>query len=80
MSEQRWTIAPESSETEHREDGTLKRETWVLPLEEGFLDAFLRDVFEQHWPGNRFGPMIQARPTSGSVRAPRNASVSTMAT
>ena len=56
MSEQRWTIAPEPSKAEHREDGTPKRETWVLPLEEGFLDAFLRDVFERHWEGSASVP------------------------
>ena len=59
MSEPGWTIAPEPSETECREDGTLRREVWELSLEEAFLDAFLRDIFERHWVGIRFGPMIQ---------------------
>ena len=59
MNEQIRAIAPEPSETEHRDDGTRKREVWALPLEEAFLDAFLRDVFGHHFEGIRFGPMIQ---------------------
>lgn len=54
-----WRIGPEPSEVELREDGARKREIWRLPVEETFLDAFLRDVFEQHWQGIRFGPLIQ---------------------
>ncbi len=54
-----WGIRPEPSETEHREDGTLAREVWALPLEEAFLEAFLRDLFENHWQGIGLGPMIQ---------------------
>ena len=54
-----WRIHPEPSGTEHREDGKLAREVWALPLEEEFLEAFLRDLFDNHWRGIRFGPMIQ---------------------
>ena len=54
-----WGIQPEPSERRYREDGTLMREIWALPLEEAFLEAFLRDLFEQHWPGIRLGPMIE---------------------
>ena len=57
--EKRWAIPSQPSETQYREDGGIAREIWALPLEEAFLDAFLRDLFEQHWPGIRFGPMIQ---------------------
>lgn len=52
-------IPPEPSESRYREDGSLAREVWALPLEEAFLEAFLRDLFENHWSGIRFGPMIQ---------------------
>lgn len=52
-------IQPEPSERRYREDGTLSREIWALPLEEAFLEAFLRDLFEQHWAGIRVGPMIE---------------------
>lgn len=52
-------IPPEPSESRYREDGSLVREAWALPLEEAFLEAFLRDLFENHWSGIRFGPMIQ---------------------
>ncbi len=54
-----WRIQPEPSETQRREDGTLAREVWALPLEEEFLETFLRDLFENHWQGIRLGPMIQ---------------------
>lgn len=54
-----WGIHPEPSGTQHREDGTLAREVWALPLEEEFLETFLRDLFENHWRGIRLGPMIQ---------------------
>ena len=52
-------VSSEPSETQYRENGTLMREIWALPLEEAFLEAFLRDLFEQHWPGIRLGPMIE---------------------
>lgn len=55
----RWSIAPEPSEVARGADGALTRETWALPAEEAFLDAFLRDVFENHWEGVRFGPIIE---------------------
>ena len=59
MGAKRWTIPSQPSGTERRGDGTLRREVWALPLEEEFLEAFLRDVFERHWEGIRFGPMIE---------------------
>ena len=59
MDRKRWAMPPEPSEREYRQDGTLARETWTLPLDESFLEAFLRDLFENHWRGIRFGPMIQ---------------------
>ena len=52
-------IPPEPSESRCREDGSLAREAWALPLEEALLEAFLRDLFGTHWRGIRFGPMIQ---------------------
>ena len=52
-------VRPEPSESRYREDGSLAREAWALPLEEAFLEAFLRDLFGSHWAGIRFGPMIQ---------------------
>lgn len=59
MAGEGWAIPSQPSATRYREDGTLAREIWGLPLEEAFLEAFLRDVFENHWAGIRFGPMIQ---------------------
>lgn len=54
-----WAIAPEPSETRRHPHGARAREIWALPAEEAFLDAFLRDVFENHWRGIRFGPLIE---------------------
>lgn len=54
------TIASrEPTETIRAEDGTPKREIWALAPEEATLEAFLRDVFENHWDGVRFGPLIE---------------------
>jgi hypothetical protein len=54
-----WAVGPEPSNVELKDDGSRKREIWALPVEEAFLHAFLRDVFEQHWEGICFGPLIQ---------------------
>ncbi len=32
---------------------------WKLPVETEFLRAFLADIFENHWHGIRFGPIIE---------------------
>jgi hypothetical protein len=42
-----------------KDNGARSREYWELPLNEDFLQAFLRDIFESHWRGIRFGPLIQ---------------------
>ncbi|MFD1704336.1 hypothetical protein ACFSCV_15115 [Methylopila henanensis] len=47
------------TETVRGDDGAPKREIWSLPAEEPTLEAFLRDVFENHWRGIRFGPLIE---------------------
>ncbi len=39
--------------------GHRTREVWPLPTEEAFLEPFLRDLFETHWRGLVFGPLIQ---------------------
>ena len=44
---------------ERHEDGRLKAEVWPLPLGEDFLERLFRDLFENHWAGLTFGPMIQ---------------------
>lgn len=54
------TIAPrEPTETIRGEDGALRREIWAFEPQEAALEAFLRDVFETHWDGIRFGPLIE---------------------
>ncbi|GLK75517.1 hypothetical protein GCM10008171_07710 [Methylopila jiangsuensis] len=53
-------LAPRApTETLRGGDGALKREIWSLPAEAPTLEAFLRDVFETHWEGIRFGPLIE---------------------
>ncbi|MEM9044223.1 MAG: hypothetical protein AAGC81_05985 [Pseudomonadota bacterium] len=54
-----WQIDSEPSETIAGDDGLRRREVWALPPEEAFLDPFLREVFEHHWEGIRFGPIIE---------------------
>lgn len=53
------TFPLESTSVERRPDGVLSREIWELPLDQEFLHAFLRDIFETHWQGLCFGPLIQ---------------------
>ncbi len=59
MTTSTWTIDPEPSDRHRAADGRVSREVWALPAEEPFLEAFLRDVFETHWQGIRFGPLIE---------------------
>lgn len=58
MAEAEWTISGEP-EAVIDADGRKTREVWPLPMEEAFLEAFLRDLFERHWEGLVFGPLIQ---------------------
>lgn len=58
MSGNDWGIASEP-ETTTTAEGRISRQVWPLPLEEKFLEAFLHDLFEQHWQGLVFGPLIQ---------------------
>ncbi|MBP5856238.1 hypothetical protein KAJ83_04400 [Marivibrio halodurans] len=39
-------------------DGRV-REVWHLPTEEAYLETLLRDIFENHWQGIVFGPIIE---------------------
>ncbi|MFV0369591.1 MAG: hypothetical protein ACK5KM_14150 [Hyphomicrobiaceae bacterium] len=52
-------ISPEPTERKTNDDGSIVREIWSLPTDEMFLDSFLRDIFEHHWKGLRFGPLIE---------------------
>ena len=58
MNERDWRVLSEPSEIVRKLDGSPQREVWALPVEEEFLESFLRDIFENHWDGIRFGPMI----------------------
>lgn len=57
--QQRSEIGPYPSSVDRKADGSPSREYWELPIDEAFLHAFLRDVFENHWQGLCFGPLIQ---------------------
>ncbi|MEM8795631.1 MAG: hypothetical protein AAGE61_08695 [Pseudomonadota bacterium] len=59
MTAKDWEIRSEPSETVQKPGGGIAREIWALPTEEAFLNDFLRDVFENHWDGIRFGPLIE---------------------
>ncbi|MFD1333013.1 hypothetical protein ACFQ4O_13490 [Methylopila musalis] len=53
-------VAPRApTQTLRGDGGALTREIWSLPAEEPTLEAFLRDVFENHWQSVRFGPLIE---------------------
>ncbi len=39
--------------------GEIKEHLWSFPLEEAFLEAFFRDLFETHYDKLTFGPIIQ---------------------
>ena len=54
-----WGIKPEPSHVDRKDDGTRRRESWELPISEDFLHAFLADIFENHWKGICFGPLIE---------------------
>ncbi|MEM8975524.1 MAG: hypothetical protein AAGD43_25960 [Pseudomonadota bacterium] len=56
---QGFDISPVPTEVSTKDNGSIERENWSLPTEEAFLEAFLRDIFENHWEGIRFGPLIQ---------------------
>lgn len=62
--------ARQPTETVKGEDGALKREVWSLAAEEATLEAFLRDVFENHWDGIRFGPLIEGAAYEWKCPAP----------
>lgn len=72
-----WDVNPEPSHVDLNGDGTPRREYWELPISEDFLNAFLTDIFENHWKGICFGPLIEgaafemrcpAAPTKISLR------------
>ncbi len=50
---------PSSPSIEKSDDGRESAHFWALPLEEGLLEAFLTDVFDNHWDGIVFGPLIE---------------------
>lgn len=41
------------------QDGGRTEHVWSLPVHETFLETFLRDLFENHYEGLTFGPIIQ---------------------
>jgi hypothetical protein len=41
------------------EGGRVTAEVWPLPRDQASLEILFRDLFEHHWEGLTFGPMIQ---------------------
>lgn len=58
MAAANWRIDSEP-QTVRDAEGRRTREVWPLPAEEAFLEPFLRQLFEKHWQGLVFGPLIQ---------------------
>ncbi len=59
MSATEWGVSSEPTEVIKDESGAIRRQIWALPAEERFLEAFLTDVFTNHWRELRFGPLIE---------------------
>lgn len=55
----RWIISAEPERVGGTGCGAVEREVWPLPVDEVFLRVFLTDLFENHWQGIRFGPLIE---------------------
>ncbi|MEQ1669407.1 MAG: hypothetical protein ABL893_00975 [Hyphomicrobium sp.] len=55
-----WNIDPEPKVIKSPSCGGVAfRHEWELPVDQDFLVMFLTDVFENHWDGLRYGPLIQ---------------------
>lgn len=55
-----WSIDPEPRVIKSPSCGGVAfRHEWELPVEQDFLVEFLSDVFENHWDGLRYGPLVQ---------------------
>lgn len=46
-------------ETTTDAEGRVTAERWTAPLDQDWLEGFLRDVFETWWEGLSFGPIIE---------------------
>lgn len=57
--EKNWNLSSDPSHVDLKDDGTPRRQYWTVPLDEEFLHAFLGDLFEKHWQGLCFGPLIE---------------------
>lgn len=40
-------------------DGRVTEDRWPVPLDPAWLQAFLTDIFDNHWQGLCFGPIIE---------------------
>ncbi len=41
------------------DEGRVTEDRWPAPLDQDWLRAFLTDIFENHWQGLSFGPIIE---------------------
>jgi hypothetical protein len=44
---------------ERHEPGVGHLHVWTVPATAELLEALLRDLFERHWRGLTFGPIVQ---------------------
>ncbi|MEO0400684.1 MAG: hypothetical protein AAF224_14835 [Pseudomonadota bacterium] len=51
--------APAQIPMAHVDNDGRTEHVWSLPVDEAFLEAFLRDLFENHYNGLTFGPIIE---------------------
>ncbi|MEM1044936.1 MAG: hypothetical protein AAGL24_02245 [Pseudomonadota bacterium] len=54
-----WQGSSDPTDIQRSADGRLQREIWAVPPEEPILEALFRDIFEKHYAGIRFGPLIE---------------------
>ncbi|MCG8447668.1 MAG: hypothetical protein MI753_18365 [Hyphomicrobiales bacterium] len=51
-------IDPDPS-LEKNDEGTVRAHYWEMLPDEELLESFLKDIFENHWQGIVFGPLIE---------------------
>jgi len=55
-----WNVNPEPVKVPAPScGGVASRHEWDLPTSQDFLVALLTDIFENHWHGLRYGPLIE---------------------
>lgn len=50
---------PAPTDVRRDAEGKISREIWDIPATQEVLEPLLREIFEEHWQGIRFGPIIE---------------------